>query len=132
MRNIARALAAVIAALFILFGLLYMFGPEGRMAASDLEATSALGLATVRALIGAAFLTFGIFLVPHTVIGQDSGGLRIAILFLLLSIIGRVISLIADGTGDGTVQNLVPVGLMLIVSVVSLGLFQRSEALIDT
>ena len=128
MKNLARILAAAIAVLFIAFGLLYMFSPEGRMVASDLDATSALGMATVRALIGASFLTFGILLVMHTVIGQETGALRFAILFLLLSVVGRVVSLVADGSSDEAVRNLVPVGLMLLVSVAALALFQRADS----
>lgn len=43
MRSTARVLAAAIAGLFLVFGVLYMFSPEGRMSASGLEATSDLG-----------------------------------------------------------------------------------------
>lgn len=126
MRSIARGLAAVIALLFIGFGLAYMFSPEGRLTGVDLEATSNLGLATIRAFVGGGFLAFGILLVMHTVIGQDTGALRFAILFLLLSIVGRVVSLIDDGTGNDAITNLVPVTLMLAVSVASLVLFLRT------
>ncbi|MEL6981307.1 MAG: DUF4345 family protein [Actinomycetota bacterium] len=126
MRNLARVLAGVIALLFIGFGLAYMFSPEGRLDGIDLEATSNLGLATIRAFVGGSFLTFGILLVMHTVIGQETGALRFAILFLLLSIVGRVVSLIDDGTGNDAIRNLVPVGIMLAVSVMSLALFIRS------
>ena len=127
MNNAARALAAVIALLFLVFGALYFISPEGRMGEADLEASSNLGLATVRSLIGGGFLTFGILLVMHTVVGRQTGALRFAILFLLLSLIGRVVSLFADGTGNGAVENLVPVGLMLIGSIAALELFQRSD-----
>ncbi len=127
MKTLARILVAAIAVLFIAFGVLYMFAPEARMAASDLEATSVLGTATVRALIGASFLTFGILLVMHTVIGEQTGALRFSILFLLLSVVGRGVSLVVDGSSDEAVRNLVPVGLMLAVSVVALVLFQRAD-----
>lgn len=127
MRNLARALAALIAVLFLAFGVLYMFSPEGRMEGVDLQANSNLGLATVRAFIGGGFLTFGVLLVMHTVIGQETGALRFAILFLLLSVVGRVVSLIDDGTGNDAALNLMPVGAMLLISIGSLALFQRSE-----
>lgn len=126
MRNVARALAALIALLFIGFGLAYMFSPEGRLDSADLEATSNLGLATIRAFLGGGFLAFGILLVMHTVIGQETGALRFAILFLLLSIVGRVVSLIDDGTGNDAVRNLIPVGIMLAVSIASLVIFRRA------
>lgn len=126
MTNLARALSAAIALLFLAFGVLFMFSPEGRLAASDLEATSELGLTTMRAMVGASFLTFGILLIMHTVIGQETGALRFAILFLLLSVVGRLIGLVADGSSDEALRNLVPVGLMLVTSIVSLGLFLRA------
>lgn len=128
MHTLARALAMAIAALFLVFGTLYMLWPEGRMAAADLTANSDLGVATVRALIGASFLSFGVLLVMHTVVGQETGALRFAILFLLLSVIGRVVGLLADGASDDAVRNVVPVGLMLVLSVISLAMFQRTTA----
>ena len=128
MKTLARALAAVIALLFIGFGLLFMFFPEGRLEASDLESSSVLGLATMRAIPGASFLAFGVLLVMHTVIGQQTGALRFAILFLVLSVLGRLVGLAVDGSSDEAVRNLVPVSLMLVVSIASLGLFQRADA----
>ena len=127
MRNIARVLAGVIALLFLVFGFRYMFFPAALMATSGLEAVSVVGIATVRAFIGGGFLTFGILLVMHTVINQETGALRFAILFFILSIVGRIVSLIADGSNPLALRNLVPVSLMLIVSIASLVLFQRSE-----
>ena len=63
----------------------------------------------------------------HTVVNQETGALRFSILFLLLSIVGRIISMVADGVIDGTVRNLIPVSLMFIVCIISLVLFQKSE-----
>lgn len=127
MRNAARVLAGIIALLFLAFGVRYMFFPEGAMAASGIEAVSLLGMATVRAFIAAGLLSFGILLVMHTVVNQETGALRFAILFLILSIVGRVVSLAADGSDPLAIRNLVPVTLMLIVSIASLVLFLRSE-----
>ena len=127
MRNVARGLAGIIALLFLIFGFRYMFLPAGVMETAGLEALNVLGMATVRGLIGGSFLAFGILLVMHTVVHQETGALRFAILFLLLSIIGRIVSLIADGTDPTAVRNIVPVTIMLVVSIASLVLFQRSE-----
>ena len=127
MRNIARGLAGIIALLFLVFGALYMFAPEGVMARAGIETVSNLGTATIRAFIGGSFLAFGILLVMHTVVNQETGALRFAILFLLLSIVGRVVSLFADGSSTLAIRNLVPVSLMVIVSIVSLVLFLRTN-----
>ncbi len=104
-----------------------MFFPDALMARSGLEAVSVLGMATVRAFIGGGFLTFGILLVLHTVINQETGALRFTILFLILSIVGRIVSLIADGAGPLALRNLVPVSIMLIVSIASLVIFLKSK-----
>ena len=127
MRMAARVLAGIIAFLFLLFGLRYLFAPAPLMISSGLEATSVLGYATIRAFVGGGFLTFGILLVMHTVINQETGALRFSILFLILSIVGRVVSLIADGSSPEALRNLVPVSIMVIVSIASLVLFLRSE-----
>ncbi len=127
MRNVARGLAGLIAVLFLVFGFRFMFLPEAAMASAGLEAVNNLGLATIRALVGGSFLAFGILLVMHTVVNQHTGALRFTIMFLLLSIIGRIISLFADGTGSAAVRNLIPVSLMFIVSIASLVMFQKTE-----
>ncbi|WP_420641008.1 DUF4345 family protein [Candidatus Leptofilum sp.] len=128
MRNVARALSGLIALLFLFFGVRYMFAPASVMETAGLVAASELGFATVRALIGGGFLTFGILIVMHVVLHQNHGVLRMAILFLLLSLIGRIVSLFADGSSAEAIRNLIPVSGMLVVSIVSLVLFLRSEA----
>ncbi len=127
MRNVARGLAGLIAILFLVFGFRFMFMPEAAMVSMGLEAVNNLGLATIRAFVGGSFLTFGVLLVMHTVVNQQTGALRFTIMFLLFSIIGRIISLFADGAGSEAVRNLIPVSLMLIVSVASLVMFQKTE-----
>ena len=98
MRITARVLAGLIAFLFLIFGAMYMFVPANVMEGAGLAATSAVGYATVRAFIGAGLLTFAILIVMHVVVHQNHGVLRMAILFLLLSLVGRIISLFADGS----------------------------------
>ena len=127
MRTAARVLAGVIALLFLVFGFRYMFLPDAVMATAGIEAVNNLGMGTIRGLIGGGFLTFGILLVVHTVINQETSSLRFAILFLLLSIIGRIVSLVVDGSDPLAIRNLVPASIMLIVSIASLVLFQKSE-----
>lgn len=63
----------------------------------------------------------------HTVIRDDPEALGFAILFLLISVIGRVVSLVANGARTDAIRNVVPVGLVLAVSVVALVLFQRGR-----
>ena len=126
-KTIARVLAAIIALLFLFFGARYYFAPTGILptAGFDLAGVDVGGLSTTRAIIGASFLTFGILIVMHSVRAGEDGAMRFAVLFLLLSVIGRVISMFADGSNDGTVRNLIPVSLMLVVSIASVILFNR-------
>ena len=127
MRIAARVLAGIVALLFLIFGIRFMFTAEASLVSTGLTAATDLGLATWRAFAGAGFLTFGILLVMHSVIHQETGALRFTILFLLLSIIGRVIGLIAEGSSPEALRNLVPVALLFIGSVASLVMFLRSE-----
>ena len=131
MRNIARGLAGIVALLFIIFGLRYMFTPLAMMESGGLEAINALGVSNVRALIGGSFLTFGILIVMHTVIHQETGSLRFAILFLLLSIVGRIISLIVDGSDGDVVRNMIPAIILFIGSIGTLVIFQKGEVATD-
>ncbi len=127
MRNVAKGLAGLVALLFIVFGIRYMFFPVGLMESGGLEAVSSLGLANVRGLIGGSFLTFGILIVMHVIVNENHGVLRMVIMFLLLSIVGRIVSLVADGSDGGAVRNIIPVTLLLIGSIASLVMFMRSE-----
>ncbi len=120
MRMAARVIAGIVALAFIIFGVRYMFAPAALMEAGGLEAVSSLGMANVRALIGGSFLTFGILIVMHTVVHQETGSLRFAILFLLLSIVGRIVSLIADGADGGATRNMVPAIILFLASIGSL------------
>ena len=72
MRNVARILAGVIALLYLVFGIRFMFLTDGAMASAGLEAVNILGMATARAFIGGGFLAFGILLVMHTVLNQEN------------------------------------------------------------
>lgn len=130
MRTIARVLAGLIALLFLIFGAMYMFVPANVMEGAGLVATSEVGYATVRAFIGAGLLTFAILILMHVVVHQNHGVMRMAILFLLLSLVGRIISLFADGSSAEAIRNLVPVSLMLLASIISLVLFLRSDDLV--
>ena len=127
MRNVAKGLAGLVALLFIVFGIRYMFFPAGLMESGGLEAVSSLGLANVRGLIGGSFLTFGILIVMHVVVNENHGVLRMVIMFLLLSIVGRIVSLVADGSDGGAVRNIIPATLLLIGGIASLVMFMRSE-----
>ena len=132
MRNVAKALSGLIALLFLFFGVRYMFAPAGMMESAGLVATSELGLATVRALIGGGLITFGILIVMHVVLHENHGVLRMAILFLLLSLVGRIVGIFVDGLSPDVIRNLVPVLGMLVVSIIALALFLRSEAEAET
>lgn len=132
MKTIGRAIAAVIAALFLFFGVRYMFIPTPLLESAGLQATTPLALATVRGLIGGSFLTFGVLLVMHTVIHSETGAFRFAILFLLLSVVGRLISLGADGVDPAAVRNIIPVTVMLVGSVAGLILMLRAERAADS
>jgi len=56
-----------------------MLLPDVLMAKTGIEVVSNLGMAPVRGLIGGSFPTFGILLVMHMVVNQQTGALRFSI-----------------------------------------------------
>jgi hypothetical protein len=127
MRNIARALVALLAAISIFFGISFMFNADAALMNAGLEAMGPGGLANARAIIGGAYLTFGVLLIMHTVIHQNMGALRFWIMFLVFSLVGRIVGLISDGSDALSSRSFVPVIVLLVVSGISLMLMMRSE-----
>lgn len=127
MRNAAKGLAGVVALAFLIFGLRYMFAPAGVVETLGFEEATTLGLASIRALLGGSFLTFGVLIIMHVIVNENHGVMRMIVMFFLFSIIGRIISLVADGSGAEAIRNLVPVSILFILSIASLVLFLRSE-----
>ena len=127
MRPAARVLAGVIALLYLAFGVRFLFFPESALQTAGLDAGGLLGLANTRALLGGSFAAFGVLLIMHTVVHQQTGALRFAILHLLLTLVGRVVGLGVDGVDPLVLRNLIPVSVMIAVSVISLRLFLKTE-----
>lgn len=69
---------------------------------------------------------FGILLLIHMAINQGMSALWFAILQLVLALIGRVVSLVVDGSNLAVLRAFVPVVIMLAICVASLVLFQSS------
>ena len=120
-------MVALLATVAIFFGLSFMFNPAGSLANAGLEAMGPGGLATARAIIGGAYLTFGVLLIMHTVIHKNMGALRFFIMFLVFSLVGRIVGAVADGTDALATRSFVPVIILILVSGVSLMLMMRSE-----
>ena len=119
MKNVARGLVALIAILYIFIGLRFIFTPDGAMVTAGLEAVG-VGVANVRAYMGGPFLAFGILLMMHTVINQETGALRFVILAMLISIIARILDLIVGGMDPSDIRGLLFTIVLFGTSVFSL------------
>ena len=105
-----------------------MFNPAGVLegAGFDPAGVSVAGLSTLRATIGAAFLTFAITVGIHTVRDGDDEMIRFMVLFWILYAVGRVVSMIADGVIDVTIRSAVPGVVLLLLSIGSVVMFRKS------
>ena len=127
---IARGLAGLVALACLAIGLLYMFNPAGVLegAGFDPAGVSILGLSTLRAVVGGAFITFAIVVGLHTVRKGDDEMIRLMVLFWLMYTVGRVVGIVSDGIVEGTIRSAVPGVLLLIISIASVVLFSRGKA----
>ena len=101
---IARGLAGLVALACLAIGLLYMFNPAGVLegAGFDPAGVSVLGLSTLRAVVGGAFITFAIVVGLHTVRKGDDEMIRLMVLFWLMYTVGRVVGIVSDGIVENT------------------------------
>ncbi len=127
MRKVARVLAGAVALTYLVFGARFVFTPDALLSTAGFEQVSLVGMANVRALLGGSFLAFGILLMIHTAIKQETGALRFTILHLLVMLVARMVSLGVDGSAPGVLRNLAPASIMFVVCVVALKLFQKSD-----
>lgn len=127
--TIAKVLAAIVALLCLVIGARYMFAPAGVLegAGFDPAGVSVLGLATLRAVFGGAFLMFTITIMAHSVRDGQDTAMRFAVLFWLLYTVGRIVSMVADGVVDGSIRSAIPGFVALLLSIGSVVMFSKSK-----
>ncbi|MEM7119444.1 MAG: DUF4345 family protein [Chloroflexota bacterium] len=129
-KMIARVLAGIVALACLVIGIRYMFAPAGVLegAGFDPAGVSILGLSTLRAVVGGAFLAFAIIVGVHTVRDGEDTMIRFMVLFWLLYTVGRIVGIVADGVVENTIRSAVPGVLLLLLSIGSVVFFSKSEA----
>ena len=128
-RTIARVLAGIVALLCLAIGARYMIAPAGILegAGFDPAGVSVLGLSTLRAVVGGAFLMFAIVITVHSVRDGEDMTMRFIVLFWLLYTVGRIVSMMADGVVDGTIRSAIPGVVALLLSIMSVVMFSKSK-----
>lgn len=128
-KTAARILAGIVALLCLLIGARYMFAPAGVLegAGFDPAGVSIAGLSTLRAVVGGTFLMFAIVIGVHSVRDGEQMPMRFIVLFWLLYTAGRIISMVVDGVGDGTIRSAVPGVIALLLSIGSVVMFSKSN-----
>ena len=129
-KTAARILAGIVALLCLLIGARYMFAPAGVLesAGFDPAGVSIAGLSTLRAVVGGTFLMFAIVIAVHSVRDGEQMTMRFIVLFWLLYTVGRIISMVVDGVGDGTIRSAVPGVIALLLSIGSVVMFSKSDS----
>ena len=126
MRTVARILSALLALFFLGTGLTYIFNPDAVLSAASITPDSIAGYAYVRSNIGGPFLTLGIFVAIAAIQARKEALLPIMV-FVPIAIIARILSLIVDGSAPIVIRLLVVMSVLLVLTVSSYVMFQRSE-----
>ena len=131
MKTVARVLLGLLALMLLGNGLAYMFVPEVQLASTMIEPTGdgIFGMGNVRANIGAPMVTFGI-LVAIAAIRMEIAPLKVVMLFLVLSIVARIASLVVSGVDAGgfSIRIMVLLSVMLAITGFAYRTFQNSDA----
>ncbi len=96
MKHLAKTLSIILVILFVLLGLLFMFVPGATVELIQLTPESAGGWAGIRSVFGGLFIGLALLLL-RGVTYDEWFPIRLAGIILAVTIIGRVVSLVADG-----------------------------------
>ncbi|WP_310497975.1 DUF4345 family protein [Sandarakinorhabdus sp.] len=116
-----RGLVALIGLFNILIGLGFLMRPAQLAQQFFLSPVGSQGLATLRADFPGFFITGGTFALIGA-LRSDTRALLVPMLLLAVALVGRFVSLAADGFGPEAVQPMVAEAVMILV----LFLCQRS------
>ena len=131
MKTAARVLLGLAALMLLYNGLAYMFVPEIQLGTTMIQPTGdgIFGMANIRANIGAPAVTFGILL-AISAIRMEKAPVRVVIMFLVLSIIARIVGLIVGGIDADFLSIRIMVVLTVLLAITGFGYwtFQESDA----
>ncbi len=112
----ARGLVGLMGLFFLSMGLGFWFSLDDRAAQFAIEASSALGRASIRADFGSFFLTVGI-LCGYASWKRCGAAAAGAALLFVLALLGRIVTIILEGQAPGAIPPMVveavSVGILL-------------------
>ena len=103
---IARGLVGLMALFLFAMGVQFWFALDASAAQFQIEAAGALGRASIRADVGAFFLSVGLFC-AYAAWKQCGGAAAAAALLFGLALLGRLVTLAMDGPAPGAVPPMV-------------------------
>jgi hypothetical protein len=112
MHNILRVAVGLVGLFNIAIGLGFMFRPAQLAAAFFLSPVGSQGLATLRADFPGFFITGGAFAFIAS-LRRDRAAALVPIALLAIALLGRCISLIADGMAPTAIQPMVAEAVMI-------------------
>ncbi len=112
MHNILRVLVGLVGLFNILIGLGFMFRPAQLAVAFFLSPVGSQGLATLRADFPGFFITGGAYAFIAS-LRRDRAATMVPIALISIALIGRCISLIADGMAPTAIQPMVVEAVMI-------------------
>ncbi len=112
MKTLAKVLPGILAVVFLLVGLLFMFNPEATLARLELTPEGIAGWAAIRSFIGGTFVGMALLLI-HGVVKSEAKPVRMVAILLGAAVIGRLFGLIFDGV-NSTVIGPVVIEIVLV------------------
>lgn len=127
MQTLAKILTGILIVLFVGLGLFFMFNPAGTVEILQLTPESAGGWAAIRSTFGGLFIGLALLLL-RGVMYEEWLPIRIAGIILAVTIIGRVVSLIADGFETSLLGPIVVEIVLVAICLFASGQFKNAEA----
>jgi hypothetical protein len=122
-----RIIVGLVGLLTIIIGLGFVIRPEVMGALFFVKPTALQGLATLRGDFPGFFIGASIFALIGAW-GADPRPLNVPIVLLAIVFTGRIVSIIADGTGPDTFPPMVAEALMIAVLVIARSTFKGRTA----
>ncbi|MEM7126771.1 MAG: DUF4345 family protein [Chloroflexota bacterium] len=127
MKTLAKVLSGILTLVFVGLGLLFMFNPAATLELIQLTPEAAGGWAGIRSVFGGLFLGLAVLLL-RGLMYEEWLPIRIAGIILAITILGRIISLVADGFETNLLGPIIVEIVLVAISLFSARQFEKTKA----
>lgn len=127
MKVLARILSGLMTVAFLGLGLLFIFNPAATLNLLQLTPEAPDGWAAIRSVFGGLFLGIALLLI-HGLVHSEGLPIRMAGVVLAATVLGRVVSLAADGFEAHLLRPILIEAVLVAICFFSAKQFSESEA----